>query len=127
MSNRAIKYRIYPTTEQAVMFAKTFGCCRKVYNLMLSDKIKSYEETKSFGRQTPAMYKADYPYLKEVDSLALANVQLNLQSALRNRFDKKRKQSINQPSIAGNLIQPIIRRELLLLLTAVSDFRKLEL
>ena len=91
MSNRAIKYRIYPTTEQAVMFAKTFGCCRKVYNLMLSDKIKSYEETKSFGRQTPAMYKADYPYLKEVDSLALANVQLNLQSALRNRFDKKRK------------------------------------
>ncbi|MBR4781777.1 MAG: helix-turn-helix domain-containing protein, partial [Lachnospiraceae bacterium] len=29
--NKAIKYRLYPTTEQAVMFAKTFGCCRKVY------------------------------------------------------------------------------------------------
>ena len=28
--NRAIKYRVYPTTEQCVMFAKTFGCCRKV-------------------------------------------------------------------------------------------------
>lgn len=91
MSNRAIKYRVYPTTEQAIMFAKTFGCCRKVYNLMLSDKIKSYEETKSFGKQTPARYKADYPYLKEVDSLALANVQLNLQSAIKNCFDKNRK------------------------------------
>ena len=89
--NKAYKYRIYPTKEQEVMFAKTFGCCRKVYNLMLSDKIKAYEETKSFGKQTPAMYKAEYPYLKEVDSLALANVQLNLQSAIRSCFDKSRK------------------------------------
>lgn len=77
--NKAIKYRLYPTDEQKIMFAKTFGCCRKVYNLMLADKIACYEETKSFGKQTPAMYKSDYPFLKEVDSLALANVQLNLQ------------------------------------------------
>ena len=89
--NKAYKYRLYPTTEQTVFFAKTFGCCRKVYNLMLSDKIKSYEETKSFGKQTPAMYKTEYPFLKEVDSLALANVQLNLQSAMKNCFDKTRK------------------------------------
>jgi putative transposase len=37
------------------------------------------------------MYKNDFPYLKEVDSLALANVQLNLQSAIKNCFDKSRK------------------------------------
>lgn len=48
--NKAIKYRLYPTTEQSVMFAKTFGCCRKVYNLMLVDKISCYEKTKSFGK-----------------------------------------------------------------------------
>lgn len=30
MSYKAIKYRIYPTTEQENMFAKTFGCCRKI-------------------------------------------------------------------------------------------------
>lgn len=89
--NKAIKYRLYPTTEQEVMFAKTFGCCRKVYNLMLADKIACYKETKSFGRQTPAMYKKAYPFLKEVDSLALANVQLNLQGAVKNCFDKTRK------------------------------------
>ena len=62
--NKAIKYRLYPTTEQAALFIRTFGCCRKVYNLMLEDKIKSYESTKTFGKQTPAMYKKDYPYCK---------------------------------------------------------------
>ena len=91
MGNKAIKYRLYPTTEQAVMFAKTFGCCRKVYNLMLADKISYYKENKSFGSQTPAMYKTDYPFLKEVDSLALANVQINLQGAFKNCFSKSRK------------------------------------
>lgn len=35
---KAIKYRAYPDERQAVMFAKTFGRCRKVYNLMLADK-----------------------------------------------------------------------------------------
>lgn len=35
---KAIKYRVYPDKHQAVMFAKTFGCCHKVYNLMLADK-----------------------------------------------------------------------------------------
>lgn len=91
MANIAIKYRLYPNDEQCKMFAKTFGCCRKIYNLMLADKIKSYETSKTFGMQTPAMYKNEYPYLKEVDSLALANVQLNLQQAMKNCFDKNRK------------------------------------
>ena len=93
-SNKAIKYRLYPTNKQEIMFLKTFGCCRKIYNLMLADKISSYELTKSFGKHTPAMYKKDYPFLSEVDSLALANVQLNLQSALRNCFDKNRKTKV---------------------------------
>ena len=95
--NKAIKYRLYPTTEQRIMFAKTFGCCRKVYNLMLADKIESYRETKSFGKQTPAGYKEEYPYLKEVDSLALANVQLNLQKAFSNCFGKSRKKKNGFP------------------------------
>ena len=95
--NKAIKYRLYPSAEQSVMFAKTFGCCRKIWNLMLADKIACYEETKSFAKQTSAMYKKEYPYLKEVDSLALANVQLNLQSAIKNRFDKSRKKQNGFP------------------------------
>ena len=79
------------------MFAKTFGCCRKVYNLMLNDKIESYKKTGKFVAVTPAMYKKDYPFLKEVDSLALANVQLNLQAAFRNHLDKSRKKQAGFP------------------------------
>lgn len=115
--NKAIKYRIYPTAEQEIMFSKTFGCCRKIYNLMLEDKIKSYEETKSFGKQSPAMYKDEYPYLKEVDSLALSNVELNLKAAMKNHFDKKRKnkqvfQSLNHTKEVEELIQLITKMEL---------------
>ena len=97
MANKAIKYRVYPTKEQSVMFAKTFGCCRKVYNLMLSDKIEGYKATGKFPTVTPAKYKKDYLYLKEIDSLALANVQLNLQSAFKNRFSKSRKKNNGFP------------------------------
>lgn len=43
---KAYKFRIYPTEEQEIFFAKSFGCVRKVYNLMLSDRMKAYEETK---------------------------------------------------------------------------------
>lgn len=97
MANKAIKYRIYPTTEQSIMFAKTFGCCRKVWNLMLSDKIENYRESGKFGTFTPAKYKPEFPYLKEIDSLALANVQMNLQTAFKNHFDKKRKKKCKFP------------------------------
>ncbi len=95
--NKAIKYRVYPTTEQSIMFAKTFGCCRKVYNLMLSDKIEGYKATGKFPIVTPAKYKKDYPYLKEVDSLALANKQMDLQEAFRSRFSKSRKKNNGFP------------------------------
>lgn len=97
MANKAIKYRAYPTTEQGIMFAKTFGCCRKVYNLMLSDKIEGYKATGKFPTVTPAKYKDEYPYLREVDSLALANKQMDLQEAFRNRFNKSRKKNNGFP------------------------------
>ena len=43
---KAYKYRLYPTDEQKVLFAKTFGCCRFVYNWGLSLKISAYKEKK---------------------------------------------------------------------------------
>ena len=97
MANKAIKYRVYHTTEQSIMFAKTFGCCRKVYNLMLSDKIKGYKMTGKFPIVTPAKYKNEYPYLREVDSLALANKQMDLQEAFRNCFSRSRKKNNGFP------------------------------
>ena len=75
-----------PNSEQRIMFAKTFGCVRFVYNRMLADKIKHYEETKQKLNNTPAQYKKEFDWLKEVDSLALANAQKNLQTAYNNFF-----------------------------------------
>ena len=90
---KAYKFRIYPTLEQISFFAKSFGCVRKVHNLMLDDRKKGYEEYKSTGIKTkyptPAKYKEEYPYLKEVDSLALANAQLNLEKAFKNFLRNK--------------------------------------
>ena len=84
--NIAYRFRIYPTEEQKILLSKTFGCCRFLYNQMLNDKIQEYEKTKKMLKNTPAMYKKEYPFLKEVDSLALANVQLHLEKAYKNFF-----------------------------------------
>jgi len=87
--NKAFKFRIYPNAEQRMLFAKTFGCVRFVYNRMLADKIVYYEETKENLRTTPARYKDEFPWLREVDSLALANAQIHLETAYRNFFRDK--------------------------------------
>ena len=86
--NIAYRFRIYPTEEQKILLGKTFGCCRFLYNQMLNDKIQEYEKTKKMLKDTPAMYKKEYPFLKEVDSLALANIQLHLEKAYKNFFSR---------------------------------------
>lgn len=86
IKQKAYKFRLYPNEEQKQFFAKTFGCSRAIWNMMLADKIKHYEETGENLYNTPAQYKKEFPWLKEVDSLALANVQLNLQKAYKNFF-----------------------------------------
>ena len=73
-ANIAYKYRIFPDENQEILFTKTFGCCRKIWNLMLDDINKAYKDEHKKLKPTPAQYKKQYPYLKEVDSLALANV-----------------------------------------------------
>jgi len=84
--NKAYKFRLYPCPEQIEFFIKSFGCCRFIFNKMLGDKIEHYQATKTMLNNTPAQYKEEYPWLKEVDSLALANEQLTLQQAFRNFF-----------------------------------------
>ena len=80
--NRAIKCRIDPTREQRILFEKTFGCCRFLYNRMLTDRLTG-EYMGEAVRPRPAMYKKEFPWLKEVDSLALTNVQLDLEAAYK--------------------------------------------
>ncbi len=86
---KAYEYRIYPDAEQMQFFAKCFGCVRFVYNRMLSDRIEHYNLTGKSLNNTPAQYKSEFTWLKEVDSLALANAQMNLNTAYRNFFRDK--------------------------------------
>lgn len=85
--NRAIKYRAYPTSEQQVLFAKTFGCVRFIWNHMLIDAQQFLDEAGTFFVPTPAKYKKEFPFLKEVDSLALANTQLDLKDANKRHLE----------------------------------------
>ena len=89
MKRIAYKYRIYPNSEQKVFFAKCFGCVRFFYNKSLSDMNEIYKSTGKFKNITPASYKEDYPFLKEVDSLALSNAQLNRNTAFKAFFSHK--------------------------------------
>jgi putative transposase len=88
---KAYKYRIYPNKEQKEFFSKTFGCVRFIHNKMLYDKMEHYKKNKEMLRNTPAQYKSEYTWLKEVDSLALSNTQLNLESSFRNFYRGQRK------------------------------------
>ena len=95
-SNKAYKFRIYPTKEQEEFLIKTFGCVRFVYNKMLTERNDTYQllkDNKALLKKqkfpTPAKYKVEFEFLNEVDSLALANAQMNLQAAFSNFFSGK--------------------------------------
>ena len=89
--NLAFKYRIYPNKEQKLLINKTFGCVRFVYNTILYTANKFYEETGKNKIITPASLKSENQFLKEVDSLALSNAQLNVKRSFTNFFQKRAK------------------------------------
>ena len=86
--HKAYKIRIYPNEVQKVFFAKSFGCTRFIWNRMLADKKDYYRLHKKFLKNTPAQYKKEFEWLREVDSLALANVQMQLQQGFQSFFKR---------------------------------------
>ncbi|MGL9810464.1 peptide ABC transporter ATP-binding protein [Enterococcus sp. DIV0574] len=86
---KAYKFRIYPTEEQKQFFIQTFGCVRFTYNQLLKAKMEELTTNAEKEKLTPAKLKKEYPFLKETDSLALANAQRNLERAFRNYFQKR--------------------------------------
>ena len=114
MKRISYKYRIYPNTEQKVFFAKCFGCVRFFYNKSLSDMNEIYKSTGKFKNITPASYKEDYSFLKEADSLALSNAQLNRNTAFKAFFSHrsgfpKFKSKRNDQSYTTNMINGNIK------------------
>jgi len=96
VKNKAYKFRLYPNKEQQIYFAKCFGSVRFIYNQMLAERKSLYEQYKddkiSLKEHKPKTYsqiKKEYDWLYEIDNLALANAQMNLQSAYNNFFRDK--------------------------------------
>lgn len=89
---KAYKYRIYPNNEQKIQIAKTFGCCRFVYNQTLAYRKETYEkEKKSVSKTDCNNYcnrelKKVYEWLKEVDKFALTNAVYNMDAAYQKFF-----------------------------------------
>ena len=89
---KAYRYRIYPNKEQEIQIAKTFGCCRFVYNHTLAYRKDSYEQEKKSVSKTDCNnycnreLKKIYEWLKEVDKFALTNAIYNMDSAYQKFF-----------------------------------------
>jgi putative transposase len=109
---KAFKYRIYPTSEQSILLAKSFGCARWFYNYTLNLTSETYKQTgKGLSRNEiinllPSL-KKEYEWLTEAPSQALQQAALNLSSAFLNFFEgrakypnfkkKRKRQSIRFP------------------------------
>jgi len=93
---RAYKYRFYPTAEQEVMLARTFGCARFVYNHMLqvrSEAWKNRQERIGYA-QTSAQLTAlkkdpEHDWLNEVSSVPVQQALRHLETAFKNFFAKR--------------------------------------
>lgn len=88
---KAYRYRIYPNKKQKEIIAKTFGCCRFVYNTYLAKRIEIYEKDKTtftYVQCTSDLtkLKLKLKWLKEVDSTALQSSLKDLDSAYQKFF-----------------------------------------
>ena len=85
------RFRLYPTEAQEELMAKTFGCCRYVFNRFLDRRKTAYKETgkglsyKECSKELTAL-KKELPWLKEVDATALQASLKNLDRAYTNFF-----------------------------------------
>ena len=90
--NKGYKYRLKPNNSQIIYLEKAFGCCRKMYNIYVDLLYIQLEQLnfesgkidyRSIELPTPATIKKGYEYMKEIDSLAFANLQLDFQGAIK--------------------------------------------
>jgi len=112
--NKAYKFRLYPNKEQKELINKTFGCTRLVYNYYLNKKQELYKEKKtSISRNDIIkdiinLYNM-YPFLKEVDRMALNNSLFDLDNSYNKFFKEhtgypKFKRKYDKNSYRTNLI-----------------------
>ena len=89
--NKSFKVRIYPNEEQKVLFDRTFGCSRYIYNYMLNLKQKLYEYhniSLSYKHMSKILteLKRHKTWLKDVDAVALQQSLKDLDFAYQKFF-----------------------------------------
>src|ERR671933_1616408 len=100
MTQKAFKYRFYPTPEQEILLRRTMGCTRLVYNRALAVRTQAwYQQKKRVGySDTSAMLtewkkQEDLQFLNEVSCVPLQQGLRHLQKAFLNFFDGRAKYS----------------------------------
>ncbi len=93
---RAYRFRFYPTPEQEVILAQTFGCVRVVYNHMLHLRSEAWEqrqERMSYNDTSAALTllkkQPEYAWLNDVSSVPLQQALRHLHTAFGNFFAKR--------------------------------------
>lgn len=103
--NKSFKLRIYPNVSQTILINKTFGCCRLLYNLHLEERLNFYKNNiqpienksernkiwKTFKPKEVTAWKAEYSFMKEISSQALASSKLFCDNAFSNFFKSNNK------------------------------------
>src|SRR3989440_12241112 len=91
---KAYKYRMYPTDEQANILARTFGCCRFVYNWALRQRTDAFFQRgeRLYYNQLAVMLtelkkQEEAAWLSEVSSVPLQQSLRHLDTAFRNFFE----------------------------------------
>lgn len=128
MLHKAVQVRLYPSEEQQILLARTFGSAQSWWwNYGLNKSIEAYKETgKGLGRSAlnallPELKKDEHTkWLSDCYSQVLQATTLNLTTAYKNFFDKRAgfpkfkskqgKQSIQYPQnvkiVDGNVKLP---------------------
>ncbi len=90
----AFQYRFYPTDTQKNTLARTFGCCRVVYNWALRERTDAYYQRnvrlyyqESSARLTQLKKQPEYSWLNEVSSVPLQQELRHLEKAFVNFFE----------------------------------------
>ena len=97
MQHTAYKFRLYPNKAQQILLAKTFGCCRYVYNYALNQWQTAYQDTGeglSYSTCSAELTKLKkvYTWLKEVDSIALQSSLKHLADGYQRFFKGQNEQ-----------------------------------
>ena len=94
MAKRAYKYRFYPTPEQEVLLARTFGCVRFVYNSVLRYRTDAFHERQekigyaaASAKLTALKKDPDLAFLSDVSCVPLQQSLRHQQTAFKNFFE----------------------------------------